>query len=78
MFCSFTNDVHVVVNPIRKNEAISWIVHDHVLLKISDGFEHETSIKQDEIRPMNTTKSQEELRILLHPVLQRPDANEIK
>ena len=42
----FTNDAHVVINPIRKKEAISWIVHGHVLVKIRDGFVHKTSTKK--------------------------------
>ena len=74
----FTNDVHVVINHMRKKEAISWIVQKHVLVNISDGFEHKTSIRQDIIRTTNATKSQEELRAFLHPALQSPEANKTK
>ena len=43
----FTNNVHIATSPMRKKEAISWIVQKLVLEKISDTFEHETSIRQD-------------------------------
>ena len=47
-------------------------------MKISYGFEHKTSIKQDVIREINVTKRQLEPRVFLQLVLQRYGANKIK
>ena len=47
-------------------------------MKIIDGFEHKTSIRQDEIGKTNATKIQEELREILRSGLQMPEANKIK
>ena len=64
-----SKDVQVVTNPSRKRQAISWILHDHKTLEISDIFQHKTSIKKEESDETNATKSQEELREFLWPVL---------
>ena len=61
------------MNPMREREVISQILHDCGLLEISEGFEHETSIKKEESNEINITKSQEELRNFLRLVLQRPE-----
>ena len=40
----WNKDVQVTMNPMRKNKALSWILCEHSLQEISQGFEHETSI----------------------------------
>ena len=74
----FVNDVQVVMNPVRKIEATSWIVHEHALLSFCEAFECKMSIKKGEIHATNVTKSQEELRAFLRLVLQRPEAKKRK
>ena len=68
----------MATNPTRKIEAVSWIFHDHGLLKISKGFEHKASIKKRRNNAMNAMKSQEELREFFRSVLQRPEAKKVK